>query len=101
MSSDDDPVRKDLSAPGVGETTTAHQVRQRHEDRLMSLLNVVGVDDAADPEGGTGQVVVYVTRKAPIAELNPQDVVPRELDGVRVRVEEIGFLTAHGEKSDG
>ena len=75
----------------------ASAARRQHEPRLMELPNVVGISDATDPLSGTGHIVVYVALKVPVSSLDPRDVIPPEVDGVQVRVEEIGHLTAHRE----
>ncbi len=69
---------------------------RRHENRLLSLPNVNGVGTGQDDQTGRDVIVVYVTRKVPAAELGAQDVVPKEIDGVAVRVVEIGEITSQG-----
>lgn len=59
----------------------------------MSLANVNGV--AVVPEPGRGQaIVVYVTRKVPLTELEEGQAVPGQLEGVPVHVVELGSVTA-------
>jgi hypothetical protein len=65
-----------------------HQVRRRHEDSLLSMPTVTGVGTSKD-ESGNDVIVVYVTHRMPDG-----DPVPHELDGVPVRVVEMGFPTA-------
>ena len=55
---------------------------------LMGKANVVGV------AGGDTEVLVFVTRKRPLAQLASRDVVPDEVDGVHTDVIEVGELTA-------
>jgi hypothetical protein len=74
--------------------TPAQQVRQRHENRLMSLPNVNGIGVATDPATGSELIVVYVERKVPLAQLESRNVIPAALEGVPVRVMEIGQVTA-------
>ncbi|MGP3983618.1 hypothetical protein [Streptomyces sp. KR80] len=72
----------------------ASQARRLHEDRLLALANVTGVGTGRDERTGTDVVVVYVTRKIPLAQLRPEDVVPTEVEGVPVRVVAIGDVMA-------
>ncbi len=63
----------------------------------MSLPNVNGVSVARDPVTRSDAIVVYVTRKVPGSQLRPDEVIPDELDGIPVRVVEIGHVTAQTE----
>lgn len=73
-------------------------VKAAHESDLMRKANVVGVGIGLDPQGGepTGKpvIVVSVTRKVPVSQLAPGDVIPRELEGVPVDVRVVGELRA-------
>jgi hypothetical protein len=73
-------------------------VKATHEADLMRKANVVGVGIGLRRTGGemTGEpvIVVSVTRKLPIFQLRPEDVIPRELDGVPVDVQAVGHLRA-------
>lgn len=70
------------------------RVKQRHEAMLLRKANVVGVGIGLRHCGGQPTtepvLVVSVTHKVPLAELPPQDRIPRELDGVPVDVQAIG-----------
>jgi hypothetical protein len=72
--------------------------RARHEAELMRYPNVVGVADGIATRGGesTGEqcIVVYVSTKVPVGELAAEAVLPREIDGVRVDVVEVGRIEA-------
>jgi hypothetical protein len=74
------------------------EVRARHEAELMRYPNVVGVAEGIATRGGesTGElcIVVYVSTKVPASELAADAVLPRELDGVRVDVVEVGRIEA-------
>jgi hypothetical protein len=72
----------------------AQSARRRHEDRLMALPHVTGVGTQRDDRTGEEFIVVLVTHKMPAAELREQDLVPQELDGIRVRVMEVGEISA-------
>jgi hypothetical protein len=67
-------------------------VRHRHEHELMELPNVTGV--GIGERGGKEVLKVFVTRKVPASELRPNEVVPAELEGWEVDVEEIGLVSA-------
>jgi hypothetical protein len=64
----------------------------------MTKANVVGVGVGFRFVKGqrteTIGVVVMVTRKVPIGQLPPKDVIPSELDGVPVDVQEVGVIRA-------
>lgn len=76
----------------------AQEVKRAHEIELLEKANVVGVGVGLRTRQGrqTGEValVVMVTRKVPRAQLAPEDVVPNEIDGLRVDIQEVGELTA-------
>lgn len=79
----------------------AQQVRRRHENELMSLPNVNGVSVVTDPATRSEAIVVYVTRKVPRAQLRQDELIPGELEGIPIQVEEIGHVTAQNEPSAG
>lgn len=76
----------------------AARVVERHADALMALPQVTGVGVGADPATDRPVVAVYVTRKLPREQLAESDLIPPELDGVPVRVTEIGTISAGGEQ---
>jgi hypothetical protein len=76
--------------------TRADAARRRNEDRLLGYPNVTGVGTSRDPRTGAETIDVYVTRRVPPGDLRPQDVVPHEIEGVPVRVVEIGEIEAQG-----
>lgn len=73
-------------------------VKAAYEKELLRKTNVVGVGIGLRRQGGrpTGElsIVVSVTHKVPLEELDPQDVIPRELEGVPVDVQAVGRLRA-------
>ena len=73
-------------------------VKATYEAELMGKANVVGVGIGFRQQGGESvgepALVVSVTRKVPIAQLRPEDVIPSELEGVSVDVQAIGRLRA-------
>ncbi len=77
----------------------ARQVLQAHRDELLGKANVVGVGVGLRQRGGedTGEValVVMVSRKVPRAQLAEGDLVPQEIEGVPVDVQQMGEFEAH------
>ncbi len=64
-------------------TEEISEVKRRHSARLRSLPNVVGL--GVHP--GRKTLIVYVSRKVPLADLAEDERIPPELDGVSVEVE--------------
>jgi hypothetical protein len=75
-------------------------VKRAHEAELMGKANVVGVGVGLRQRGGARTdevtVVVMVRQKVPRAQLAPADVIPTEIEGVPVDVQEVGEIVAHG-----
>ncbi|MCX7683300.1 MAG: hypothetical protein N2508_15270 [Anaerolineae bacterium] len=73
-------------------------VKDAHEAELMRKANVVGVGIGlrrrAGAETGEAAIVVSVTKKVPLHQLAPQDVIPHELDGMPVDVQAVGDIRA-------
>jgi hypothetical protein len=86
------------SSPSGQAVARAGAVRQAHQAELMRRANVVGVGIGLRRRQGksTGEValVVLVRRKLPRDMLAPEDVVPAEIEGVPVDVQEVGEITA-------
>ena len=76
----------------------AQAVKRAHEDELMSKKNVVGVGVGLLEKSGvrTGAVglVVMVKQKLPQTQVAPGDVIPAEIEGVPVDVQEVGTIKA-------
>lgn len=72
-------------------------VQTKYVDDLMQKANVVGVGVGLAQQGGAPTdvpaLVVLVTHKVPLAQLAPEDIIPKELDGVRVDVQATGVFT--------
>lgn len=60
----------------------------------MALPNVTGV--GIGQKAGKDVIMVFVTHKVTESELQPQEVVPKMLEGFETDVEELGVVTAHG-----
>ena len=73
-------------------------VQARYVDKLMQYPHVVGVAlGTAQVDGQPTDepaIVVLVDEKIPLAQLAPHEVLPSELDGVRVDVQASGVFTA-------
>jgi len=73
-------------------------VLQIHQDALMSKPNVVGVGIGLREVGGirteTVSIVVLVSQKVPRAQLSAGAVLPTELEGIPVDVQEVGKISA-------
>lgn len=67
-------------------------VKATYENQLMALPNVVAV--GTGEHQGKAVIKVFVSQKKPLSELQTRDVIPEELDGFEIRVEEIGTIRA-------
>jgi len=67
-------------------------VLRKHEDALLDYPNVNAVGIGA--RAGQPVIKVMVTRKVPESSLSPGQVLPKELEGIALDVEEIGEITA-------
>ena len=77
------------------------EVQARYTDYLMHKPNVVGVSIGLADTDSDGDldvvyycIVVLVSNKVDMDELEPEQRIPDELDGVPVRVQEIGQINA-------
>lgn len=77
----------------------ARQAKALHEYELLAKNNVVGVGVGYKESHGVVTddvaVVVLVEQKKPLAALQPEDMIPRELQGMKTDVIEVGFLRAN------
>ncbi len=67
-------------------------VLRKHEAELMGLANVQGV--GIGERAGKPVIKVFVDARVPESSLPPDQIVPAELEGCEVHVEEIGSITA-------
>lgn len=72
----------------------ARRVQAAHQEGLLRKQNVVGVGVGYKNAEGDPSVVVLVEQKKPLDELRPEDVVPRNIEGVDTDVYEVGKLMA-------
>jgi hypothetical protein len=75
-----------MSSSGIQEA------KDRHEAELLALPNVTGV--GVGERGGWPVIKVFVTQKIPESALGANELVPEQLDGYEVDVEESGVLEA-------
>jgi hypothetical protein len=68
------------------------EVRQRHESRLLTLPNVVGISAETTERGEV--LLVLVSRKVPRSQLAAEEVIPQQIEGFPTEVVEIGEPTA-------
>lgn len=66
-------------------------VMSEHVEQLMRLPNVIGV--GVGKETNKTVLKVFVTQKLPTSSLQPEEIVPKFLDGYETDVEEIGIVT--------
>ena len=73
-------------------------IQARYSEMLMQKAHVIGVGVGLCKQNGeyTDEfcLVVLVDQKVPADQLAPQDLVPREIEGVRVDVQETGTFAA-------
>jgi hypothetical protein len=69
-------------------------VRTRHRAEILGKPHVLGVGlglgKRDTPRRSEIYLVILVDKKVPLSELAPEDWLPRELEGMRVDVQEIG-----------
>lgn len=65
-------------------------VRRKYEEQLMQFPNVTGV--GISHKGGKEVIKVLVTQKIPESALEPQEVIPKMLEGYETDVEERGII---------
>jgi hypothetical protein len=92
-------VTAELEPNWVDTYRKAQHVRETALDGLMRKANVVGVGVGFRLQRGlrTKQVVlvVMVDSKVPLTDLRSADVIPNEIDGVPVDVQETGEFSIH------
>ena len=65
---------------------------KKYEAQLMRLPNVTGV--GIGEKAGKEVIKVFVTHKVQESALQPQEVVPKTLEGYETDIEESGVITA-------
>jgi hypothetical protein len=76
----------------------ALMVKQAHEQELLGKPNVVGVGVGLRQQGGmltdVIALIVMVRRKLGVSQIDPANLIPSEIDGVPVDVQEVGEIRA-------
>jgi hypothetical protein len=76
----------------------AEQIKHQYQAELMAKANVIGVGVGLRSRAGefTEEValIVMVRSKVARADLHSEDLIPREIEGVPVDVQEMGHLQA-------
>ncbi len=90
--------------PPPHETAQAMQAQAQVEQEFLAKNNVVGVGVGFKETNGelTDEVavVVLVQQKKPLAALSADDAIPKEIDGLRTDVLEVGYLQAQQSPRD-
>ncbi len=91
--------------PAADNLERINDVKARYEGELLKKANVVAVGIGIPirngrPAGEVG-IIVSVTHKVAAMKLAVQDLIPRELEEVRVWVEEVGRPHAGNDTESG
>ncbi len=78
----------------------AFQAQRVFQESLLAKPNVIGVAIGLKNSVGDPSVVVLVERKVPVAALTVAEAVPKEVDGVKTDVVEVGYLRAYDSPRD-
>ena len=77
----------------------AEQAQAKYQDMLLALPHVVGVGVGYATVSGQATtepaLIVMVDSKVPSDGLAPAELIPPDLDGVRVDVQEFGAFSAN------
>lgn len=88
----------DMNRDSHSDFQRAAEVKERYESELLAKENVVGVGVGIRKRQGvyTGEValIVMVRRKLPRAEVPEGDLLPEEIEGIPVDVQEVGAIDA-------
>jgi hypothetical protein len=66
-------------------------VVRKYEKYLRRLPYVIGIDSVE--KEGKEIIKVIVLQKMPLSNLEPEDIIPKELDGYEISVEEMSAIT--------
>lgn len=74
------------------------QIKDRYTDQLMKKANVVGVGIGLAVRDGVRtdelSIVVMVRQKVAWQKLDEDDIIPQEIEGVKVDVQPVGDVRA-------
>jgi len=65
-------------------------VKEKNEDQLLLLPNVIGV--GIGEKSGKQAIKVFVTHKVPLSELKPHEVIPKILQNYHTDIEVVGII---------
>ncbi len=82
-----------MAAEDVFEAQSAVQEDFIHRANVVGVA--VGFKEDKTAQTGELAVVVLVERKLPLAALSAEDVIPKQIDGIRTDVLEVGYLRAY------
>jgi len=90
------PKSKELTTQQELQMENALDIQARHQDELLKLANVnmVGVGWIYKDGVKTGEIglITNVEKKVDVSSLKSGDVIPREIDGVKTDVQQVGKL---------
>jgi hypothetical protein len=79
-------------------TEKARAVKEAYQSDLLSKANVVGVGVGFQRKGGQQTkdigLVVMVSKKLPEATLAQRDILPQQIEGIPIDVQEVGEIKA-------
>lgn len=91
-------MEEDINRDSDSAFQHAAQVKARYEQSLLEKANVIGVGIGIRKREGiyTGEValIVMVQKKLPRTELPAEDLLPNEIEGVPVDIQEVGAIDA-------
>lgn len=91
-------MNANLDQDMFSEYERAARVKDAFETQLLAQSNVIGVGVGLREREGelTDEIVlvVMVTKKLPGTEIEPEDFIPSEIQGVPVDVQEVGEIAA-------
>lgn len=86
------------SQPSRQQLDKVNAVKYKYQHELLAKENVVGVGVGYQQKDGqrTNQIalVVMVRKKVPGDQLTPEDIIPEEIEGVPVDVQQVGDIQA-------
>ncbi|PIJ96237.1 hypothetical protein [Lysinibacillus sphaericus] len=65
-------------------------VREKHEEELMNLPNVIGI--GIGEKNGVQVILVFVTVKVPQSALQSHEIIPKKIEEYETDVKEIGHV---------
>ena len=75
------------------------QLKKKNLPKLMKKMNVKGVGVGFKVTEGKAteelSLVILVKKKVPPSQLAPEDIIPAQIEGVPVDVQEVGEIRAH------